>query len=262
MVLDLHDPGYLKGWRSQTRQETSSRNNFISHIRDVISKSSIETLNKYLRLQGLCLNPYLTKLLTHGDQIAGRKHQITHLEINRLHYVLQWMPCVMHDYKYEWDGWALWWRWRWRRLGFADEDDDEEVLASELVSLLTFRWGPFNQSFLGGQSASEFVPVWNTVYCVVFVQTSPRDSLFLHFPSNKFPHVISYLFSPFPVETHQREDLWNPLHSLVTRSNIKVNFSVLMKYLDLNKGWMSVKISLINSPSLNLIVNVLQVHRV
>ena len=46
----------------------------------------------------------------------------------------------MHDYKYELDERALWWwwRWEWRRLGFVDEDDDEEVMGSVLVVLLTF----------------------------------------------------------------------------------------------------------------------------
>jgi hypothetical protein len=85
-------------------------------------------------------------------------------------------------------------------------------------------------------------PVWNAVFCAVFADTPPVDSLFLHFPSFPFPHVISSLFSPFPVEKQQREDLWNPLHSLVISGNIEANISLLVKYLGLNKGEMSVKI--------------------
>ena len=95
----------------------------------LIQSPSIDPHNKYRGLQGLCLNPYLTELLTHGDQIAGRKHWRTHLEIDWLQYVLQWMPCAMHDYKYELDERALWWwwiwlwRWRWRRLGYLYQED-------------------------------------------------------------------------------------------------------------------------------------------
>jgi hypothetical protein len=60
----------------------SSQNNFISHIWDVMLKISIDPLNKYLELQGSCLNPYLTELLTHGDQITRTKPGRTHLGID------------------------------------------------------------------------------------------------------------------------------------------------------------------------------------
>ena len=57
-------------------------------------------------------------------------------------------------------------------------------------------------------------PVWNALFCAAFAQTPPVHSFFLHSPSIPFPHAISSFFSPFPVETHQRENLCNPLHLL------------------------------------------------
>ena len=129
----------------------------------LIQSPSIDPSNKYIGLHGPCLNPYLTELLTHGDQIARRKHWRTHLGIDWLQYVLQWMSCAMHDYKYELDERALWWwrwlwRWKWRRLGFVDEDDDEGVLTADdalpVLVLLTFWWGPLYKSCTGGWPAS------------------------------------------------------------------------------------------------------------
>ena len=82
-------------------------------------------------------------------------------------YILQWMPCAMHDYKYELDEEALWWwwwlwRWKWRWLGFVDEDDDEWVVAvldaPPLLILLTFQQGPLYKSCSGGQPASVSTP--------------------------------------------------------------------------------------------------------
>lgn len=68
-------------------------------------------------------------------------------------------------------------------------------------------------------------PVWNIIFCSIFAKMPPVDSFFLHFPSFPFPHMVSSLFSPFLVETHQSEDLWNPLHSLVISTNTEVNIS-------------------------------------
>jgi hypothetical protein len=93
---------------------------------------------------------------------------------------------------------------------------------------------------------------WNAVFDSGCLLAPPGDLFLLHFPSFPFSHVISSLFSPFPVEKYQREDLWNPLHLLAISDNIGANISLLMKYLGLNKVEMSVKISLINSPKLKL----------
>jgi hypothetical protein len=94
--------------------------------------------------------------------------------------------------------------------------------------------------------------IWNTVFCSGFSGAPPVDSFLLHFFSLPYSHVISSLFSPFPMEKYQREDLWNPLHLLSISDNIGMNISLLMKYLSLNKVEISVKISLINSPKLKL----------
>ena len=128
-----------------------------------MSKTPNDPFTEYLGLQGSCLTPYLTDLLTHRDHITRRKHWRTHLEIDWLQYVLQWMPCAMHDYKYELVERALWWwrwlwRWKWRRLGFVDDDDDEEVLAMLDACLLVFRRGPLYKSCSGGRPASVSTP--------------------------------------------------------------------------------------------------------
>ena len=86
---------------------------------------------------------------------------------------------------------------------------------------------------------------WNTVFDSGGLLAPPGDLFLLHFPPFPFPHVISFLFNPFPVEKYQRGDLWNPLHSLVISGNIGANISLLIKYLGLNKVEMSVKILLI-----------------
>jgi hypothetical protein len=173
------------------------------------------------------------------------------------------------QYKYEWHGWALWrwWRslWRLRRLGFVD--DEEEVLAAVVhrlvLSVLTFWRGPINESCSGGRSASEFMPYRrsygrsHSYGMPSFALTSHKRLLLIISSSMVLPFhfhtwFLPFLISPFPVETHQSDYLWNPLHSLDISTNIGENISLWMKYLGLNKGEMSVKISLINSPKLKL----------
>ena len=56
------------------------------------------------------------------------------------------------------------------------------------------------------------------LWCASWFFLSPFPLLFM-FTRDFFP------FSPFHVETHQREDLWNPLHLLVISGNIRANVS-------------------------------------
>ena len=111
-------------------------------------------------------------------------------------YVLQRMPCAMHDYKYELDKEVLWWwwwlwRWKWRRLGFIDGEDDEGVLAADdalpVLILVTFRWGPLYESCTSGRctSVSTLCTGAPTSYFALFLQIRlpliPSSSILLSF---------------------------------------------------------------------------------
>lgn len=106
--------------------------------------------------------PYQTTHVWRSDR-EKKTLKNTYWRLIDCKYVLQWMPCAMHDYKYELDEEALWWgwwlwRWKWRLLGFVDEDDDDNVLASVDAHLLTCLWGPLYKSCSSGQSASVSMP--------------------------------------------------------------------------------------------------------
>ena len=75
----------------------------------LIQSPSIDPHNKYRRLQGSCLKP-IPYRTTHTWISDHEKKTLknTSWRIIDCKYVLQWMPCVMHNYKHELGEEALW----------------------------------------------------------------------------------------------------------------------------------------------------------
>ena len=92
------------GRRSRMSQETTTKK-FISHIRDVSSKSLHWSLQQAHRVARQCLNPW-PHWTTHTWWSGRKKKSLKNTSWRIFYwYVLQWLWDALHDYKV----WLTWW---------------------------------------------------------------------------------------------------------------------------------------------------------